>query len=152
MGAFVTPHRFPRIEVYIVHRTFLNALTAAGAGVISKECCCLHKKAIKNRVHNSTHETVIQFVLRDVKSLPGLNTCSSLLNVRLCFLCYFPCLICVGGIEHGDIILRHDDPCGTHIFNFLLVGNFTVVFSSIPDSVTAIHYKPNPFCTGQFRL
>ena len=56
------------------------------------------------------------------------------------------------GLEHGDIIFRHDDLCRALILQALLFGKDTIEFCGIADLAAAIHHKPDALCRKQLRF
>ena len=151
MGTVFAPHRLFLPKLNIVHRTFSNTQSASSTGFTCFKVIRLYNHFIKNRVHWSTHQTVIQIIPRYRKFLLLLNTFDCCLNIRFRFCRNLLCLIHLRCIEHGDIILRHNNLCCSHIVKLFLFCQAAIILCCITNFTATIHHKPDtlrtcPFC------
>ena len=151
MGTVFAPHRLFLPKLNIVHRTFSNTQSASSTGFTCFKIIRFYNHFIKNRVHRSTHQTVIQIIPRYRKFLLLLNTFDCCLNIRFRFCRNLLCLIHLWCIEHGDIILRHNNLCCSHIVKLFLFCQAAIILCCITDFTATIHHKPDtlrtcPFC------
>lgn len=142
VGAVAAPDRPAVLNGNVVGRAEPDTLAAAGAGVARRERLRFDKERIEDRIHRTAHEAVVKVIAGRRECLTGRNGGDCAVNVRLCPGNDLPRFLRLGRIEHGNVILRHDDLRRTHIGKLFLPAECVVVFGGVTDLAAAGHDEP----------
>lgn len=144
VGAVLAPDRFAVMQGDIVGGTTPDTLTAADAGAAYSEGIRLNKERVEERIDSTAHEAIVEVAARRGKVSIRLNGGDGALNTRLGIDYDFSRFVRLRGIEHGNIVFRHDNLCRAHIGKVLCFTEGLVVFIRIANLAAAGHDKPRP--------
>lgn len=152
MGAAAAPHGPAVWQRDVVQRTALRALAAAGAPLRHPERPVLDEKRVKGRVHRAAHAAVVQIIAGRGELLPAFDAADGFVYIRFRTGYDLPGLLRLRRVEHGDVVLRHDDLGRAPIAELLLPGKLAVIPGGIADLTAAGHYEPDLLRFGKLRL
>ena len=147
VGTVFAPDGLPIPQHNAVGRAAPGALAAADAGIADSKGVCPDKAGIENGVYRPAHKTVIKVVSRGSKGLTGANGGYGAVNTRLSRGHDLPCLIDVRSVEHGNVVLRHDDLCRAHADKTFCLTEHPVIFVGAADLAAAGHDEPCVPCS-----
>lgn len=142
VGAVAAPDRPAVLNGNVVGRAEPDTLAAAGAGVARRERLRFDKERIENRIHRAAHEAVIKVIAGHRECLAGRDGRDCAVNVWLRLGNNLPRLLRLGRVEHGNVILGHDDLRRTHIGELFFLTKRMVIFGGIADLAAAGHDEP----------
>lgn len=142
VGAAAAPDGLSVLDHDIVGRAGLRTLTAAGAGITGRKRLRFDKEGIEDRIHRTAHETVVKVIAGHRECLAGRDGRDCAVNVRFRPGDDLPRLLRLGRIEHGNVILRHDDLRRTHNSELFFPAERMVVFCGVADLAAASHDEP----------
>ena len=142
VGAVAAPDGPTVLNGNVVGRAEPDTLAAAGAGVARRERLRFDKERIENRIHRAAHEAVIKVIAGHRECLAGRDGRDCAVNVRFRPGDDLPRLLRLGRIEHGNVILGHDDLRRTHIGELFFPTKRMVIFGGIADLAAAGHDEP----------
>ena len=142
VGAVAAPDRPAILERDVVCWAEPDTLAAAGAGIAGRKRLRFDKERIEDRIYRAAHEAVVEVTTRRRECLTGRDGRDCAGNVRLRFDNDLPRLLRLGRVEHGNVILRHDDLRRTHIGELFFSAKHMVIFGGIADLAAAGHDEP----------
>lgn len=151
VGAVAVPDRSAVLNGNVVGRAEPDTLAAAGAGVARRERICFDEERIKDWVYRAAHEAVVKVAAGRRECLTGRNGGDCAVNVRLRLGDDLPRLLRLGRVEHGNVILGHDNLRRTHIGKLLFPTDCMVVFGGVADLTAAGHDEPRLFGPRKLR-
>ena len=149
MGAVLPPDGFPVLQGDVVGGAAPDALSAAGAGISDSEGICLYKAGIEDGIHRPAHEAVIELPPGWGKGPVFPDGGDRAVYVRLRSGHDLPGFLHLRGVEHGDVVLRHDDLRRAHAGETFCLTETAVVPIGIADLAAAGHDEPCPLRPGQ---
>ena len=152
VGAVAAPDRLAILNRDVVRWAELGTLTAAGAGIAGRKSICFDEERIENRIHRATHEAVVEVIAGRSELLARLDGGDHTVNVRLRLGNNLPCFLRLRRVEHGNVILRHDDLRRTHVGELSLLAERAVMPRDIADLTAAGHDEPSLPGTGKVRF
>ena len=152
MGAVLPPDGLPGLQGDVVGGAAPDALAAAGAGISDSEGICLYKAGIEDGIHRPAHKAVIEPAAGRGKGPVFPDGGDRAVYVRLRSGHDLPGLLRLRGVEHGNVVLRHDDLCRAHKGKAFCLTEAAVVTVGIADLAAAGHDEPRPLRPGQFRV
>ena len=152
VGAVLPPDGFPVLQGDVVGGAAPDALTAAGTGISGCEGICFYKAGIEDGIHRPAHKAVIELPPGWRKGPVFPDGGDRAVYVRLRSGHDLPGFLHLRGVEHGDVVLRHDDLRRAHADEALRLAETAVVAVGIADLAAAGHDEPRPLRTGQLRV
>lgn len=151
VGTVFAPHGLAVYQLDIIQRAQLRALAAVNAGISYCEGICLHTKPIEKTVDQTAHETVVSVVTEERERLAGGNHFGDTAKDRIRFGNNLLGGLGIRGIEHGNIVFRHDHLGGAHIFEAPCLTQLLIIFCGVADLAAAGHDKPDSGHAAEFR-
>lgn len=151
VGAVAAPDGPAILDSDVVGRAEPGTLAAAGTGVAGRKRLRFDKERIEDRIHRAAHEAVVEVIARRRECLTGRDGGGRTVNVWLRFSDNLPRLLHLGCVEHGDVILWHDDLCRSHIGELFLLAERAIIFGGIADLAAAGHDEPCLLAPGELR-
>mgnify|MGYP006993485110 CR=1 FL=1 len=151
VGAVLPPNGLPGLQGDVVEGASPDALPAAGAGVSSGEGVCFHEAGIEDGIHRPAHEAVIELPPGRGKGPVFPDGGDRAVYVRLRSGHDLPGFLHLRGVEHGNVVLRHDDLRRAHAGKIFFLTETAVVPVGIADLAAAGHDEPRPLRSGQLR-
>ena len=142
VGAIAAPDRSAVLNGDVVGRAEADTLAAAGAGIAGRKRLRFDEEGIKDWVHWAAHEAVVEVMTRRRECLTGRDNRDCAVNVRLRLGNNLPRLLRLGRVEHGNVILGHDDLRCPHIGELFFPTKRMVIFGGIADLTAAGHDEP----------
>ena len=127
VSAVTTPDRLAVLDRDVVHRAEPGTLTAAGAGVAGRKGICFDEERIENRIHRTAHKALIKVIAGRCERLIRCDGGDHTVNVRLRLSNDLPRFLRLRRIEHGNVILRHDDLRCAHISDLFFPAERAVI-------------------------
>ena len=152
VGAVAAPDRLAVLNRDVVRWAEPGTLTAAGAGITGRKGICFDEERIEDWIHRAAHKAVVEVIAGRCERLIRRDDGGHTVNVRLCLGNDLPRFLRLRRIEHGNVILRHDDLCRAHIGELFLLAECVVILSGIADLTAAGHDEPGLRPTGKVRF
>ena len=152
VGAMAAPGGLAALQGDVVGGAEPGTLTAAGAGVADGEGFVLDEERIEEGIHRAAHEAVIEIAAGRGKRLSRSDGGDGTVDIRFRLGHDLPGLVRLRGVEHGDVVLRHDDLGGALIDQVLFPAEGTVISGGIADLAAAGHNEPGLSGVGQLRF
>ena len=149
VSAVAAPDRLAVLNRDVVHRAKPGTLTAAGAGIAGRKGVCFDEERIEDWIHRAAHEAVVEVIAGRRELLARPDDGDHTVNVRLRLGNDLPRFLRLGRVEHGNVILRHDDLRRAHIGELFLPAEHAVIPRGIANLTAAGHDKPHLLCTGE---
>lgn len=149
VGAVAVPNRPAVLNGNVVGRAEPDTLAAAGAGIAGRKRLRFDKERIEDRIHRAAHEAVIKVIAGHRECLVSRDGRDCAVNVRLRLGNNLPCLLRLGRVEHGNVILGHDNLRCLHIGELFFPTKRMVIFGGIADLTAAGHDEPRLLGPGE---
>ena len=115
VGAVAAPDRPAILERDVVCWAEPDTLAAAGAGIAGRKRFRFDKERIEDWIHRAAHEAVVKVIAERRECLTSRNGGDYAVNVRFRPGDDLPRLLRLGCVEHGNVILRHNNLRCPHV-------------------------------------